>query len=54
MLTAENGLRVAGEVAAVAVEHKLFHGCMYQMILQPEVLSMVCVTDTQEGESDVI
>ncbi|MDD5901032.1 MAG: sigma-E processing peptidase SpoIIGA [Lachnospiraceae bacterium] len=45
---------VAGEVAAVAAEHRLFQGCTYQMILQPEVLTMVCVRDTQEGERDVI
>lgn len=46
----ENGQRINGEVAAVAAEHKLFHGCRYQMILQPEVLSMVCVRNAQEGE----
>lgn len=43
-----------GEVAAVAAEHKLFQGCGYQVILQPEVLTMVCVMNTQEGENDVV
>lgn len=72
-LNHENGSIIGGEVAAVAVEHKLFSGCEYQMILQPEVLklpiqmeirpdtvrnrkekTMVCVKDTQEGESNVV
>lgn len=50
----ENGQMLSGEVAAMATEHRLFKGCMYQMILQPEVLSMVCVTNTQEGENNVV
>jgi len=50
----ENGRCIRGEVAAVAAEHRLFVGCRYQMILQPEVLSMVCVNDAQEGEKNVI
>lgn len=54
VLSLENGQRLSGEVAAVAAEHRLFHGCRYQMILQPEVLSMVCVKDTQEGEENVV
>jgi len=48
---------IGGEVAAVAAEHKLFSGCEYQMILQPEVLGLpvaFCVKDTQEGEQHVI
>ena len=48
-ITTEKDGEVKGEVAAVAAEHRLFHGCQYQMILQPEVLSMVCVRNTQEG-----
>ena len=48
------GESVHGEVAAVAAEHRLFRGCDYQMILQPEVLNMKCVTDTQEGVHNVI
>lgn len=50
----EKDVGVKGEVAAVAAEHRLFHGCQYQMILQPEVLSMVCVRNTQEGEQNVV
>jgi len=50
----ENNGAVEGEVAALAAEHRLFHGCQYQMILQPEVLSMVCVRNTQEGEQNVV
>ena len=50
----EGGELCYGEVAAVAAEHKLFYGCGYQMILQPEVLTMDCVKDTQEGEGNVI
>ena len=50
----ENGQMLSGEVAAMATEHRLFHGCVYQMILQPEVLSMVCVTNAQEGEKNVV
>lgn len=53
-LTLENGQTLSGEVAAVAAEHRLFSGCAYQMILQPEVLTMDCVTDTQEGERNVV
>lgn len=53
-LTLENGQPVSGEVAAVAAEHSLFQGCEYQMILQPEVLTMGCVEATQEGEKYVI
>ena len=48
------GDAVCGEVAAVAAEHRLFRGCEYQIILQPEVLNMKCVTDTQEGVHNVI
>lgn len=54
VLALENGRLISGEVAAVAAEHSLFHGCEYQMILQPEVLAMECVADTQEGEKNVI
>ena len=54
MVTTENGGRVSGEVAAVAAEHSLFHGCEYQMILQPEVLALEGVSDTREGEQNVI
>lgn len=50
----ENDTTIVGEVAAVAAEHRLFHGCQYQMILQPEVLSMVCVRNTQEGAQNVV
>lgn len=53
-LRKEDGEVCYGEVAAVAAEHKLFYGCGYQMILQPEVLTMDCVTDTREGEKNVI
>ena len=53
IITGSNGA-VEGEVAAVVAEHRLFHGCQYQMILQPEVLSMVCVRNTQEGEQNVV
>ena len=49
-----DGEAIHGEVAAVAAEHRLFRGCDYQMILQPEVLTMKCVTDTQEGVHNVI
>lgn len=49
-LYTEGNSVVKGEVAAVAAEHKLFHGCEYQMILQPEVLEMDCVGIAQEGE----
>lgn len=31
---------IGGEVAAVAAEHRMFDGCEYQMILQPEVLKL--------------
>lgn len=51
-LTSEAGEAVDREVAAVAAEHKLFHGCAYQMILQPEV--MQCVNNTQEGAEHVV
>ena len=37
-ISLQNGNVIGGEVAAVAAEHKLFDGCAYQMILQPEVL----------------
>ena len=50
----EHGQCIRGEVAAVAAEHRLFSGCEYRVILQPEVLSMVCVNDAQEGEKYVI
>ena len=53
-VTLENGKRISGEVAAVSAEHRLFSGCGYQMILQPEVLTMECVTDTQEGARNVV
>ncbi len=53
-VTLREGETVHGEVAAVAAEHRLFRGCDYQMILQPEVLTMKCVTDTQEGVHNVI
>ena len=51
-LTMKTGEMTEREVAAVAAEHKLFHGCRYQMILQPEVIQ--CVTNTQEGAGNVI
>lgn len=54
ILTLGNNRVLDGEVAAVAAEHKLFHGCEYQMILQPEVLTMVCVRNAQEGENNVV
>lgn len=54
VLASENGQTVSGEVAAVAAEHKLFQGCDYQMILQPEVLAMEGVVTPQEGENNVI
>lgn len=38
VLHLENGEIISGEAAAVAAEHRLFDGCVYQMILQPEVL----------------
>lgn len=53
----EKGDVIGGEVAAVAAEHKLFVGCTYQMILQPEVLllpAVACVKEIQEGERHVI
>lgn len=53
----ENGDRIGGEVAAVAAEHRLFAGCAYQMILQPEVLGLPAVTcgkEIQEGDRHVI
>lgn len=53
----ENKKVISGEVAAVAAGHRLFTGCEYQMILQPEVLSFpvrVCVKNAQEGERNVI
>ncbi len=53
-LLTENGTVCSGEVAAVAAEHSLFQGCEYQMILQPEVLTMECVKSAQEGEKYVI
>ncbi len=53
-VTLREGESVHGEVAAVAAEHRLFRGCDYQIILQPEVLTMKCVTDTQEGVHNVI
>jgi len=53
-LKSEDGREVSGTVAAVAAEHSLFRGCDYRMILQPEVLNMECVADTQEGECNVI
>ncbi len=51
-LTSETGEIVNREVAAVSAGHKLFQGCAYQMILQPEV--MQCVRNTQEGAENVI
>lgn len=51
-LISKTGKEVETEVAAVAAGHKLFHGCTYQMILQPEVIA--CVSNTQEGEEHVI
>lgn len=53
-LIPEEGKKISGEVAAVAAEHRLFHGCEYQMILQPEILALECVSSTQEGESHVV
>lgn len=53
----ENGDVIGGEVAAVVAEHKLFSGCAYQVILQPEVLSLPvleCVKDAQEGERHAV
>ena len=50
----DEGDVINGEVAAVAAEHRLFQGCEYQMILQPEVLTMTSVTNTQEGVHNVI
>jgi len=50
----QDGEAIHGEVAAVAAEHRLFRGCDYQMILQPEVLTMKGVSDTQEGVHNVI
>lgn len=51
-LAIEHGKTIKKEVAAVTAGHKLFHGCAYQMILQPEVIQ--CVTNTQEGAEYVI
>ena len=53
-LTLEDGHKVSGQVAAVAAEHSLFHGCEYRMILQPEVLAMECAETAREGEQYVI
>ena len=53
-VTSPKGNVIRGEVAAVAAEHRLFRGCSYQMLLQPEVIAMECVTDTQEGVHNVI
>lgn len=53
-LNTEDGKVLFGEVAAVAAEHRLFQNCEYQMILQPEILEMACVADTQKGEKHVI
>ena len=53
-VVSENGQCIRGEVAAVAAEHKLFTGCRYQVILQPEVLLLDCVNGAQEGEKYVI
>ncbi len=53
-LLTERGELFLGEVAAVAAEHKLFSGCDYQMLLQPEVLTMECVKDAQKGKRDVV
>lgn len=39
-LNVTHGDCIEGEVAAVAAEHRLFDGCEYQMILQPEVLEL--------------
>lgn len=53
----DNETVICGEVAAVTAEHKLFAGCAYRVILQPEVLSLPaldCVNETQEGERDAI
>lgn len=36
----DNQKVLSGEVAAVAAEHRLFLGCEYQMLLQPEVLEL--------------
>ncbi len=51
-LISQTNKTVETEVAAVAAEHKLFHGCTYQMILQPEVIQ--CVSNTQKGAEHVI
>ena len=51
-LLSETGERTEREVAAVAAGHKLFQGCAYQMILQPEVIQ--CVKNTQEGAEHVV
>lgn len=54
MLTLRENVTICGEVAAVAAEHRLFSGCMYQMILQPEVLTMKRADNTQKGVQNVI
>lgn len=53
-LTVSEEKIINGEVAAVAAEHRLFWKCSYQMILQPEVLTMTCVINTREGVQNVI
>ncbi len=56
-LRPDNETVIGGEVAAVTAEHKLFAGCAYRVILQPEVLSLPaleCVNETQEGERNAI
>lgn len=53
-LAVQEDLTLNGEVAAVVAEHRLFRGCGYQMILQPEVLTMECVQNAQEGVHNVI
>ncbi len=53
-LIVEDGMMINGEVAAVAAEHRLFQGCEYQMILQPEVLTMAGATRAREGVHNVI
>ena len=53
-LTVSEEKIINGEVAAVAAEHRLFGKCNYQMILQPEVLTMTCVINTREGVQNVI
>ncbi len=53
-LNLEEGTVLSGEVAAVAAEHRVFQGGEYQMLLQPEVLSMSCAKNAREGEKYVI